>query len=144
MGLKFRINMRKFTSVIPAFLNAPVLGAIGLLALSACAAPRTGSLPVQTVGGNAGSVSNVRIYERNDKLFVAGSAHPTPTSGGHIDIQLIAADGRVVATNTESLKLGHPRGSRSRHGNASFATSFPLSDARQAASVRVTFHSSGH
>jgi hypothetical protein len=97
------------------------------------------------VAGNVGAVSSVRVYEQGERFYVAGSARPTLTSGGHhVAIQLIGADGRVIAEDTEAIKLGHPRGSRSRQGSDSFVTSFPTATAHQAASVRVTFHSSGH
>lgn len=114
------------------------------LALTACASVQRHPLPVQVANGPVGAVSSVRVYERGNKLFVAGSARPALSSGGsHVDVQLISADGRVVAGETEMIKLGHPRGSRSRHGD-SFVASFPLTDAGRASRVRVTFHSSGH
>lgn len=127
------------------FLTHIVTITLGSFALSACAATKSNSLPVQMVAGNAGSVSSVRTYEQGGKLYVAGSARPTFTSGGnHVDIQLIGADGGVIAEDTETIRLGHPRGTRRRHGSDSFVTSFPLSTAQTASSVRVTFHSSGH
>lgn len=113
--------------------------------LTACASSQSNALPVQTTNGQVGSVSSVRVFEQGNKLFVAGSARPTLTSAGnHVDVQLIGADGRVVAEDTEAIKLGHPRGSRARHGSDTFVTSFPLDVARGASSVKVSFHSSSH
>ena len=130
--------MQKSSSIISFTLA-------GAFALTACAAARTSPLAVQKVSSQIGSISGVRAHEQNGRLFVTGSARPSLASGGnHVDVQLIGADGRILAQETEPVKLGHPRGSRARHGGDSFVASFPLATARPAACVRVIFHSSAH
>lgn len=137
--------MKIFTSAISVSRSLVVTMALGSFTFTACAAAKSNSLPIKMVAGNVGSVSSVRTYEQGGKLYVVGSAQPTLTSGGnHVDIQLIGAGGDVIAEDTEAIKLGHPRRSRSRHGSRSFVTSFSLATASQASSVRVAFHSSAH
>ena len=63
----------------------------------------------------------------------------------HVDIQLIEANGRVIAEKTDDLDTPrHPQISSSRHGHQSYVASFPLSEARQAVKIRVVYHGDYH
>jgi hypothetical protein len=63
----------------------------------------------------------------------------------HVDIQLIGADGRLIAEKTDYLRSPqHPRIDSGRHGHQSYVASFPLSEARQAVKIRVVYHAGQH
>jgi hypothetical protein len=124
-----------------SFRNLLVVTSLSPLMLTASASTSSNALPIQS----SGAVSSVRACERGNRFLVTGSVRPTFSSvGNHLDVQLIEANGRVIAENVETIKLGHPRASRSRHGADTFVTSFPLTAARQASRVKVNLHTSSH
>jgi hypothetical protein len=138
------MNKYSLTAIAATRRSLLLVTSLGLLALPSCATSDSSSLPVR-VGSGQAALSSLRTHDQNGRVTVAGSARPVPgTSGNHVDIELLGADGRVVAQKTERIATGHPRGSRARHGSDSFVASFPAETSRQAASVRVSFHGGAH
>ncbi len=64
--------MKIFSSTILAARNLVSVTFFSAIALTACAAPNAGVLPIQTVSGPVGSISSARSYEQRGKLIVAG------------------------------------------------------------------------
>lgn len=122
-----------------------------IASLSACASnswtkQADSGLPIEAIHSGSGAIVSFRAHETSDRLYVAGSAKPhqlmRPT---HVDIQLVGSDGRVLAEKTDDLDSPmHPRTARGRNGSQSYVASFPLSEARQAAKIRVIYHGSAH
>ena len=96
----------------------------------------------QTIHSASGTIWTFRAHETTDGLYVAGLAKPHQLiRPARVDIQLIAADGRIIAEKTEDLDTpGHPRTAGGRRGNYSYVARFPLSKAREAAKIRVVYH----
>jgi len=69
---------------------------------------------------------------------------PILKSTTHVDIQLIGPAGNVIAEKQDDIDRVHPGTSRSRGGHHSYAASFPLSEAHQAARIRVIYHGDAH
>jgi hypothetical protein len=122
-----------------------------MTAVSACASlgsffkQADSSLPIEIVHAGSGRITSFRAYETSDRLYVAGSARPfflKRTS--HVDVQLIGAAGNVIAEKQDDIDREHPRTWRSRGGHHSYAASFPLSEAHQAARIRVIYHGDAH
>ena len=86
-----------------------------------------------------------RAHETSARLYVAGIAKPfylkTTT---HVDVQLIGPGGNVIAEKQDDIDPVHPRTARSRGGHQSYVASFPLSEARHAARIRVIYHGEAH
>lgn len=123
----------------------------GITVLSACASSalvrrENSPLPIESVPSGSGSITSSRAHETPDRLYVAGQANPHQTMRpAHVDIQLIGADGRVLAEKTDDLNSPrHPRGTQARSGRRSYVASFPANEARQAVKIRVTYHSEIH
>ena len=85
-------------------------------------------------------------HETSDRLYVVGLAKPHQlVQPMHVDIKLIGADGRVIAEKTDRLDAPqHPRTSSGSLGHQSYVASFPLSEARQVAKIRVVYHTGQH
>lgn len=126
----------------------------GLLALSACSAIEAGSsrqparAHITTLNAAPGKIATVRAFESRHKLYVTGTAgrssgHAIP-AGTHIDIELLGPDGRAIASQRKRLFPAHPRHEQRRGGRYSFTAGFPLEAARQAASIRVSYHPASH
>ena len=137
-----------------AFLGRPAAAAFALATLSACStfkgSQRVGdsSLLIQTVDASGGVLSGPRAYETADRLFVTGSLSqilgqdiPAPA---HVDVQLVAADGTVLAEARDDIDSSHPRLSRARRGRISFVVSFPLTEVGDAARIIVRYHPTFH
>jgi hypothetical protein len=119
--------------------------------LSACASldsyfrQADSSLPIEAIHSGVGQVMSFRAFETSDRLYVAGAVKGrfiNPST--HVDVQLIDGSGRVVAEKQDDIDLAHPRTAHGRHGRHSYVASFPLSEARQAAKIRVTYHNESH
>ena len=117
----------------------------------ACASPGSffkqadSALPIEVVHAGSGQIMSFRAYETSDRLYVAGIAKPFYLkSTTHVDVQLIGPAGNVIAEKQDDIDRMHPRTSRSRGGQHSYAASFPLSEAHQAARIRVIYHGDAH
>jgi hypothetical protein len=125
--------------------------AMTLASLPACASnPWTkqvdSGLPIEAIHSGTGTIMSLRAHETFGRLYVAGRAKPHQLMQPmHVDIQLIGADGSVIAERTDELDAPqHPRiGSRS-HGHQSYLASFLLSEARKAVKIRVVYHGEDH
>jgi hypothetical protein len=100
------------------------------------------ALPIETVVSRSGQVMSFRAHETSNRLYVNGQAKSPPlTRPMHIDVQLIGADGQVIAEKSDDLDAPrHPRVSSGRHGRQPYVASFPLSEARRAVKIRVLYH----
>lgn len=132
-------------SPIPFAFPIPFSLAAFVLLLAGCATSPHSSLPVETVRSKTGSISSVHTTEQQGHLIVTGKARTTPSiRPGHVDVQLLAADHRVIAGQSDPISRSHPRGSQARHGTASFHACFPADEVRTAHRLRVTYHAGGH
>jgi hypothetical protein len=102
-------------------------------------------LPIEAVHSGSGAILTFRAHETSDRLYVAGRARRHQlTRPMHVDIQLIGADGRLIAEKTDYPgPPQHPRIGSGRHGQ-SYVASFPLGEARQAVKIRVVYHAGQH
>lgn len=119
--------------------------------LSACASldshfrQADSSLPILAIHSGTGQVMSFRAFETSDRLYVAGAVRGQFINPYmHVDIQLIDGSGHVVAEKQDDIDLAHLRTGHGRHGRHSYVASFSLSEARQAAKIRVTYHSESH
>lgn len=120
---------------------------MAVVGLTACASlqPSPSSLPVKTVGAESGKVFSTRAFESQERLYVAGQAKPHRfRTATHIDVQLIAADGRIVVETMDEIEPVNPRTRHARGGKVAYVVSFPIHEARQAKWIRVIFHDERH
>jgi hypothetical protein len=105
-------------------------------------------LPIETLDATGGEIASARAFETSDRLYVAGSmrkhAGYHALSPAHVDVQLLDAQGRVLAEQQDDIDLAHPRTASGRIGKSDYVASFPLELARQAASIRVSYHLKSH
>jgi hypothetical protein len=147
------MKVRKILSSCGGFTRLRYLIVAGAAAtvLSACASldsyfrQADSSLPIEAIHSGTGQVMSFRAFETSDRLYVAGAVRGrfiNPYT--HVDIQLIDGSGQVIAEKQDDNDLAHPRTARGHHGRHTYVASFPLSEARQAAKVRVTYHNGSH
>ena len=122
-----------------------------LASLSACASrswikQANSGLPIEAVHSGSGAIMTFWAHETSDRLYVAGLAKPHQlVQPMHVDIELIGADGRVIAEKTDRLNAPHhPRTSSGNLGHQSYVASFPLSETRQVAKIRVVYQTGQH
>ena len=139
-----RILISKITTFSVAALV--VASALTACATSGPSFQQTNSpLPIEARDSGSGQVMSFRAYESSGRLYVSGSAKKHAlSSGGHVDVQLVDASGRVIAEKQDSINPQHPRPGGGKRYSSSYVTSFPISEARNAAKIRVTFHSGSH
>lgn len=109
--------------------------------------PRVSSpLVIESQGSTASELKGFRAVESKDKLYVTGSIRKRPgnTLLSHVDVQLVDAQGRVIAEVRERISYRHPNTGNGKIGRSPFAASFPLAEARQAAKIVVRYHSGSH
>lgn len=105
-------------------------------------------LPIQIVDASGGVLSGVRAYETSNRLFVTGSVsrilgQDIPASA-HVDVQLVAADGKILAEERDAIDSSHPRLSRARNRRTPFVVSFPLTKVSAAVRIIVRYHRTFH
>lgn len=131
------------------FIKTLRLGAVaGIIALTGCAGTlikQGGSpLPMETIDTTHGHIESTRAFETKDALYVAGTMHKPPghqlPKTAHVDVELIGANGRVLAEKHDKLSPSHPRLSGGQGRKHSYVVSFPLETARQAVKIRVRYH----
>ncbi len=103
-------------------------------------------LAIESQGSTASEFRGFRAVESRDKLYVTGSIRKRPghTLLSHVDVQLVDAQGRVIAEVRESISYRHPSTGNGKSGRSPFVASFPLAEARQASKIIVTYHSARH
>lgn len=134
----------------PSGLLASVT-AIAMMALTSCASLDTwikqadSPLPIEVQHSGSGQIMSFKAYETSDRLYVSGSAKRYPLSNtAHVDVQLVAANGVVIAEKKDDINPVHPRPGGGKRFTDSYVASFPLSEARTAAKIRVIYHSGKH
>lgn len=132
------------------FLFVRGVGALCLALLGAsCAgtsatshAGNTRALPVSA----AGNIASARAFESNGSVYVTGTIrrpHHLPHSA-HVDVELLDASGRVIATRQDAIDAAHPRIERRRGGKYPFALGFADDVAGSVRSIRVVYHAHAH
>lgn len=112
------------------------------------AAKTASPLPIEVFHAAHGEIASGRAFEAGGKLYVTGSMrkhagrHIAPHA--HVDIQLIAGNGRVIAERHDEIEPAHPRHEQARGGHYAYVASFPAAQARQAAKIRVSYHLERH
>lgn len=106
-------------------------------------------LPIKTLDATGGQIASTRAFETSDRLYVAGSMRRSsghqPPLAAHVDIQLVDEGGRILAEKQDDIdSSGHPRTASGRSRASSYVASFPLDLARQAGSIRVSYHLAQH
>jgi hypothetical protein len=128
---------------------------VGLAAITACSSIGISSrtqdspLPITVTHANSGSVASARAFETSDRLYVSGQVQHFRgyhlSASAHVDIQLIGKDGRVLAEKQDDIDLtAHPQTVAGSSRRASYVASFPMEQARQASTIRVTYHMESH
>ncbi len=125
--------------------------AIGMMALSACSSLDTwvkqadSPLPIEIQHSGSGRIMSFRAHETSDRIYVAGSARRhLPSNTSHVDVQLIDSSGNVIAEGQDDINPIHPRPGGGKRFTDSYVVSFPLSEARQAVTIRVIYHGGAH
>jgi hypothetical protein len=127
---------------------------IALAAVSACASFKSffkqadSPLSIETIHAPSGQIASVRAFESSDKLYVAGSMRRAfgyaIHYAAHVDIQLIGQEGQIIAEKQDDIDAVSPREERGRSRHYSYVASFPLTEARHAAKIRVSYHAATH
>ncbi|CAN5808766.1 hypothetical protein BH09VER1_BH09VER1_32750 [soil metagenome] len=119
--------------------------------LTGCASPptwtkqRNSPLPIEVHQSGSGRVMSWNAHETADRLTVSGSAKRNLLSNrAHVDVLLVGTDGLVIAEKKDAINPLHPAPGGGKRFVDSYVLSFPLSEARQAAKIRVNFHSGTH
>jgi hypothetical protein len=119
--------------------------------LSAC--PSFGSffrqadsaLPIEVHHSGSGQIMSFRAHETSDRLFIAGTAQRHPLiEWAHVDIQLIGPAGNVIAEKRDDINPLRPRHGGGKRYSDTYVASFPLNEARQAATIRVIYRNGAH
>jgi hypothetical protein len=144
--MKISLSIQKIPSSLKIGCAVAAIASLSACASSSWTKQADSTLPIEAIHSGSGAIMSFRAHETSDRLYVAGSAKPhqliRPT---HVDIQLVGSDGRVLAEKTDDLDSPtHPRTARGRSGSQSYVASFPLSEARQAAKIRVIYHGDAH
>lgn len=105
-------------------------------------------MPIQTIDATGGEITSTRAFEASDRLYVAGSMRKGGVyhkpAAAHVDVQLLDAGGNILAEDQDDIDSAHPRTAHGRSGRSSYVASFPLEVARQAVSIRVSYHPESH
>jgi uncharacterized lipoprotein YbaY len=131
----------------PIIFRSACALSLALIAAGCAARPETGpvvSLPVT----KSGPVASARAFESQDSVYVAGTVnrpfgHHLPHSA-HVDVELLDASGRVIASRQDAIRAVHPRHENRRGGQYSFAIGFPKGETGGAQTIRVSYHAHSH
>jgi len=131
--------------------TSAAISIIGIMSLSACSSMDTwikqadSPLPIEVQHSGGGQIMSFRAHETSDRLYVSGSAKKHQLSNfAHVDIQLIGESGNIIAANQDDVDPTRPRPGGGKSFKDSYVASFPLSEARRATKIRVTYHNSKH
>jgi hypothetical protein len=124
---------------------------MGMMAVSICASAGSffkqadSPLPIEVVHSGSGQIMSFHAHETSHRLYVAGIAKPVYLkSAAHVDVQLIGPAGKIIAEKQDDIDPMHPCTAQSRGGHYSYVASFPLSEVRNAAGIRVIYHGDAH
>lgn len=121
-----------------------------MVMLAACASPeasRKSAPPVVVVGKcERGQITSAKAVVTVDRIYVTGTAGDvrTPPLHAHIDVELIDASDRVIATAHDDLEIPSERQKRARGHRHAFTASFPREHLEQVAKIHVIFHGEHH
>ena len=103
------------------------------------------SLPLEVIHGGSGQIMSFRAHETLRPTLYHRNRHAfSLKSTTHVDVQLIGPGGDVIAEKQDDIGPVHTRAGWSRSGRHSYVASFLLSDAHQAARIRVIYHGGAH
>ncbi|MFZ4773890.1 MAG: hypothetical protein ACOYM3_00910 [Terrimicrobiaceae bacterium] len=106
------------------------------------------SIPIEVIDSAGGKLTRPIAHESEARLYISGSmkkwtGHHLPPAA-HIDVELIGADGKVLAEVRDTIKssgaLREARGGR----YSSYVASFPIAQAKEAVRIRVRYHQQNH
>lgn len=145
------MKFQKLTHLTRKFTYLLLVAFGGTLTLSACASldsffkQADSPLPIEVQHSGMGQIMSFRAHETSDRLYVAGIAKRYPlTARAHVDIQLIGSAGNVIAEKQDDINSLHPAPGGGKRYSDAYVASFPLSEARQAATIRVIYRNGGH
>ncbi|HEY5707230.1 MAG TPA: hypothetical protein VIS96_16850 [Terrimicrobiaceae bacterium] len=144
--MKISLSVHKIPSLLKIGFAAAAVASLSACASSSWIKQAHSVLPIEAVDFGSGTIRSFRAHETSDRLYVAGHAKPHRlTRPTHVDIQLIAADGRIVAEKIDDLDSPqHPRSASGRREHQFYVASFPLNEARQAVKIRIVDHGDAH
>jgi len=103
------------------------------------------SLPYEIRHEGSGQILSCRAFESADRLYISGRTKEFPPSfAGHVDIQLIGHGGQKLAERSHRVQPANPAAGGGRRYLGNYIASFPLAEAKEAAFIRVAFHSGNH
>jgi hypothetical protein len=142
----FLLFVRKQLSLLKICSVVAMLGSLSACSSGSWLKQADSAMPIEAIDLGSGNILGFRAHETSDRLYVAGIAKPHQLMRpAHVDIRLIAADGRIIGEGIEYLDSPrHPRIGHGHRGIQRFVASFPLSEARQAAKIRVVYHGGIH
>jgi hypothetical protein len=153
--MKF-LNPHSFSGWVSSLAKTTAIFA-GLASITGCASTNgffhnaDSPLLIKTLDAIGGEIVSTRAFETTNRLYVAGSMRRSiglrAPLGAHVDIQLLDKNGHILAEKQDEIDSpAHPRaaGGRSHRHRSSYVASFPLDLARQAASIRVSYHPEQH
>lgn len=118
-----------------------------LIAALMASATAIRALPVQTSPGSQATLI-AQTTSKHGKLYIAGTiAGLQPANrhtASHVEVDLVNAQGQIIASVTEKIGKPSRHPQTAGHRNEHFVASFPDKVARQAVSVRVVFHNHEH
>jgi len=142
-----RLNQDKLMKFFNGTLFIRSIAAVAIIGLTACASLQSSpsSLPLATVGDQDGKIFSARVTETANRLYVAGQAKPHRLrTSTHVDVQLLDAQGRVIAEKSDTVEPVNPRTRHARGGKVAYVISFSKAEAQSAKSVRVIYHDESH
>lgn len=144
--MKISLDIQKLSNSLGICFGVVVIASLSACASNSWTKQADSTLPIEVTHSGSGSIMSFRAFETADRLYVAGSAKThqlmRPT---HVDVQLLASDGQVVAEQADDLDSPrHPRTAGGFNRSQSYVASFPISEARRAKRIRVIYHGSAH
>jgi hypothetical protein len=105
------------------------------------------TVPLPTLRSPAGDgrIASSKAVKTGHSLRVGGRVRPvTAQPQAHVDIQVIGADGAVIAEATDRLRPMQPGAGGGRRALDSYVASFHASVARDAVAVRIVYRNGPH
>jgi len=106
------------------------------------------SIPVEVIDTAGGKLTRPITHKFANRLYISGSikkwtGHHPPLAA-HIDVDLIGADGKVLAGVLEDIKVLSPLREARGGRHSAYVASFPIAQAREAVRIRVRYHQQSH
>lgn len=81
----------------------------------------------------------------SNQLYVSGRTSASLFQRqAHVDVQLLDRAGRVFLEKSQAIHSVSPRPGGGRRTTDTFVVTFPMSEARKAAAVRIAYHGGSH